>query len=149
MDHPIQNILTQYYMNFDAIKENHSDLNNLMFHNNYGLSIKCPIDWPWIESSALIATDAVESNNKMVLIIYDTTITYDSIKNLCPNNNNIRYISWHEIFTSMSINESSRQEIKTKISSSDLIFFLGASTALSDVVNWVKSFCSSCLIILR
>lgn len=149
--HPVRDLLLHYYEGFQSLKEEHSDLSNLDFHKSYGLSLACPENWPLIESVGIVASDAVDGSNGRVLIIYNSTDMYDQLVKLCPQNPNMKYLSWQEIFVAMARNDSDvriLQDVKKRISEVDLVFFVGASSALSDVVNWVKNFCSSCLIVL-
>lgn len=149
--HPVRNLLLCYYEGFQALKEEHSDLSNLAFHKSHGLSLACPEDWPLIESVGVVASDAIDGSNSRVLIIYNSTDMYDQLVKSCPQSSNMGYLSWQEIFVAMARNDADvriLQDVKKRISEADLVFFVGASLALSDVVNWVKNFCSSCLIVL-
>lgn len=155
--HPIQQILLQYYEDFPLIKEEHSDQSNLSFHRNHGLSISCPSGWPVLDALAVLIADAVDGSQKNVLIIYESSETYDFLHKLCPQGNMIAYQAMPEIYSAMqSANEdpSFLKEIKSQIYSSHIVLFIGAKnpkvSALTKkmVVDWIKNFCSSCLILL-
>lgn len=145
--HSIENLMITYYNEFSNLKKEHSDLSNLSFHNDYGLSIRCPNHWPLLDAIGQISIDAVDGSRKTVLIIYDSTETYTKLMKKCSPNT--VYVSWQEIFVGMSRNDNPMllKHIKQQIHDSDVVFFIGTNDCIKEVVAWVKNFCSSCLIL--
>lgn len=150
--HPIETLLLGYYSDFESLKDEHSDLSNMDFHKLYGLSVSCPTSWPLVDGVGKVTCDAVETTNGRVLIIYDTTSNYDMLSKACPDSVLVSYLSWYEIFTALFRNNTDTRalsQIQSRIRDASVVFFFcGVDGALPDVLNWVRNFCSSCLIVL-
>ncbi len=156
--HSIVEMLKTHWSEFAEQKEEHADLDPLTFNRKYGLYIDPPSTWPTIE--AVVSTCFGASPEDSVLIIYPTTQSYKDVSKLfswysenaqASHPSNVSFISWHEIFSAMSrVSEDARilKRIKERLVDANLVFFLGASEAISDVINQVRGYCDGCLIII-
>jgi hypothetical protein len=153
-EHPIVSLLKHYVRSFSSIKQNYEDLDNVTFNRNYGLEINIPQCWPNAEAVVeLIKWAAAQPMGfKEFLVIYPSTAIYDKVsKNLNLDLQQVSYFSWHELAVAMNRVQNDMQHIKNlraKIESADLVVFLGTSSALPDVIDQVRGFCTSCLIMV-
>jgi hypothetical protein len=138
-------ILQDYYDNFPKLREEHSELDNLSFYSQYGLSIQVPKDWDYLTPIWEIA-----KKTKPTLIIYSSTHLYDKIKESEIKDAVVQYCSWHEIYYAMSLSHNDTRllnNFKQMISRANLVIFIGAPTAFPDVLNQVRSFADNCLLV--
>lgn len=155
MDHELLALLKQYVLDFDELKDRHGDIDNVAFNRHFGLLIDPPADWPNLEIIAELIHWAEQNGvrgtyrGKKVLIIYPDTSTYDQISKLIQTK--VNYFAWHELAVAMNRAAADMQHIRSlrsKIESADLVIFIGVMNALPEVVDQVRGFCTSCLILL-
>lgn len=155
MEHQFLALLKRYVTDFPGFKDRHADLSNVAFNRNFGLLIDPPSDWPSLQSVAeLIAWNLnKDPKNHGVLVIYPDTSTYDALSKMLTKVPDVKvnYFAWHEMYVAMSRAGSDTEYIRMlrdKIELANLVIFIGVANALPEVVDQVRGYCTSCLILL-
>jgi hypothetical protein len=147
--HPFIELLVTYYQDFKRWKEAHSDLSPAAFNREYGLLVQGPIRWPYIEGVQAVCNRTLP-NSACVVVIYGSTAQYDKLSKRLNSHENLSYISWQEIYSAMQLVRNDvrlLQGIRDRLSSADVVFFLGAPLAVQEVIDQVKALCDGCLMI--
>jgi hypothetical protein len=152
-EHPLVELLVAHYRDFVKWKESRGDLSPAAFNREYGVLIQGPARWPYLEAVRAVCDEAVGSGATSVVVIYGSTPQYDSIsKNLGKNEDRAKhlfYMSWQEIHSAMMlVNNDARllQEIRNRLTKADVVFFVGAPLAVTEMIDQVRAYCDGCLI---
>lgn len=138
----IYDLLKKYIKESRQNREENLDLNNLMFHQKYGLVMQLPHNWSY--NLLKIIQDTTEKT----LIIFPSTakyrILYEEIGEA------LTYISWHEIYTGMQMTPSDVryiQRAKAILADAELTFFLDPPL-LPELIDQVRGYTNGCLVVL-
>jgi len=153
MPHPFTDMLKQYVIDFKDFKESHEERSNSDFNSLYGLSIDPPLGWPIAESLNAAMLVAISQGCNNFVVVYSSTEVYNkavgAMENLNLDGKYVTFFSWHEFYSAAGRAAEDMtyiQRLKQLLREADLVFFLGASTALNDVVDQIKSSTTGCLI---
>ncbi len=154
MDHPLDALLKQYIEDFFIFKKENEELDNLSFHRKFGLQIDPPIDWPTVEAIKAASLHAIRKLGRTnFAVVYSTTEVYNQVSKVMEEvrqeGYNIFYCSWHELYSAASrVSEDTTyiRHLKGQLMNADIVFFIGASTAIKDVLDLVKASTTGCLI---
>jgi hypothetical protein len=148
--HPIIQLLVKHYRDFRKWKDARADLSPAAFNREFGLLIQGPAEWPYVDAVHQVCKQAITEGASSVDIIYGSTAQYDKIsKTLYDSQNILFYMSWQEIYTAVQlVGNDARllQTIRDKLSKADLVFFMGAPLAVTEIIEQVRAFCDGCLI---
>jgi len=159
-EHPLSLLLSQYTAEYNDLRAEGVDLDNIRFHNTYGLAVSAPFSWP-IHSS--IIGVIIDERKKMTkwhntiryVIIYPSTSVYATLSKEMEDQfgdaefDDVGFFAWHEFYVAMNrINEDVRyfNHFRTILQQAQYVFFLGSSTAMKEVVDHVKNYTDGCLI---
>ena len=152
-EHPLVNLLVDHYRDSVKWKESRGDLSPAAFNREYGLLIQGPSCWPYLESMRAVCNVAITNGTTSIAVIYGSTSQYDVIsKNLGKEENRARhlfYMSWQEIHSAMMlVNNDARSlhVIRDRLTKADVVFFVGAPLAVTEMIDQVRAFCDGCLI---
>ncbi len=145
--HPMIDMLTLYHKSFEDLKRSNEEMGNLEFQKQYGLSLTPPSGWPFVKAIKSLVQVSMPGN---VVIIYSSASMYRTIYDTIGNGK-ISYCSWHEIYVAMhtaTIDQRAMKHFKDMIGSADLTIMVGAPFTFPDLIDQVRVYCESCLIIL-
>lgn len=146
----IKELLHEHIKNSHAQREENLDLNNLMFHRKYGMSIQLPSNWSYMDALLDVLNT---SSQKKSLIIFPSTVMYHTIYKRVEDEGlggNLSYVSWHEIYTGMQMTSSDvrhMQRTKALLMDSELTFFLDPPPMV-ELVDQVRGHTNGCLMVL-
>ncbi len=146
VEHPLCEMLKLYCGQYNALREEHLDLQNLEFHRRYGLYLHVPASWPVLESMNYIVRN---SRISKTVVIFSSATSYRKVFDLLEND--VKYCSWHEIFTAMQLASTDIrhvQRVKTMLNDAELIIFVDPPTSLTDLLDQVRNYATGCLVIL-
>ncbi len=151
--HPMTDLLKQYIDDFESMKRDHEDLDGVRFNKQCGLTIVPPSTWPVYEAIASSAHYGSMKGLTNFVVVYSSTEVYnrasESLNNVDIDGRKVQYFTWHEFYSAMSrVSEdvSYLRRLKDILSSADVVFFLGASTAIQQAVDQVCGAVTGCLI---
>lgn len=151
----ISNLLSNYYDNFSTLIEQaelEDSVHLSIFQKTQALKINVPKSPEWeIQKSLNDFLNKITAKN--ILIIYSDSKSYLELhKNLSSINKNISYISWYEIFSTMSLNNLDKHRINNvnqKLKQSQLTIFADPPYDVSEVIDHVCAFTLCCLIFVN
>jgi len=151
--HPMTEIIKQYIDDFSSLKREYEDLDGIRFNQQFGLTMVTPLTWPIYESIAEASIHGREQGLMNLVVVYSSTEVYNkasgALKEVSLDGSNIVYFTWHEFYSAMSRmmeDVSYLRRLKEVLKSADIVFFLGASTAISQAVDQVSGAVTGCLV---
>lgn len=151
--HPISEVIVRYLQDFPSLKRDNVDLDNLSFHQQYGLFMDCPQSWPLYEWLRLMdySPPKTMDDYQNIVVVYSSTAVYNEVSEVVRQKSwsTVEYFSWQEFFATMHmINDDTRplRELKTSLAKADLVIFLGVSSAIKDVVSQIQAAVNGCLL---
>ena len=151
--HPLIELLVAHYQDSVRWKESRGDLSPAAFNREYGIVIQGPVRWPYLEAIKAVCNEAVNEGAANIVVIYGSTPQYDLIsKGLGSDPSRdafLAYMSWQEIYSAMQlVNNDARllQGIRETLTKADLVVFMGAPLAVTEVIDQVRALCDGCLI---
>ncbi len=151
--HPLVKLLLSHYQNFRQWKEARVDLSPAAFNREFGLLIQGPSEWPYTSAIRAVCDEAISLRASNIVIIYGSTAQYDKISKFLgaseSRSNHVSYMSWQEIYSAMQLVANDARLIKTlrdRLASADVVFFMGAPLAVTEIIDQVRAFCDGCLI---
>lgn len=159
MSHPLDELLKRYIDDFKDFKKNNEELDNIAFHRNYGLQIDPPVKWNVPASMKVAAEHAIINGFQNFVVVYSTTEVYNRAstemnKIQCDGSlykMRVNYFSWHEFYSAAgraSEDMTYIRYLRNQLMDAEVVFFMGASTALNDVVDQIRASTTGCLILL-
>jgi len=153
MSHPLTETLKQYILDFHDFKESHDELNNSDFNRLYGFTIDPPMGWPVGEALNAAALTAISQSYNNFVVVYSSTDVYnkavEALDNLRLDSRSVSYFSWHEFYSAAgraAEDMTYLRRLKQLLQDADIVFFLGATSALNDVVDQIRASATGCLI---
>lgn len=152
----IYDLLHQYIVENHRSREDNLDLNNLMFHRRFGLVVRLPHNWSYMD--ALIKTMKSSTASK-ILIIFPSTMMYHILYKAVDEStidgeeyiaHGLTYISWHEIYTGMQMTSSDvryMQRAKAILANAELTFFIDPPP-LPELMDQIQGHTNGCLVVL-
>ena len=143
--HPLTQMVELYCSQYEALREANLDLQPMMFHKRYGLSVYAPRTWDILSTIEQVVKKFASS--KMV-IIFGSTDSYRKMYNILQEK--VQYFSWHEIFTGIHTATTDVRYIKRSkqlLSEADITFFVDPPS-MPEVMDQVCGQTANCLIIL-
>ncbi len=144
---PLTQMLEMYCDNYDTLRDENLDLQPMMFHKNYGLSIRVPQSWDILSSIAHLV-DRLALDSKKVVVIFGSTDSYRKMYDALKDK--VRYFSWHEVFTGMHTSSTDVRYIKKSkqlLSDASVTFFVDPPP-MSEVMDQICGQTTNCLIVL-
>ena len=157
---PLTNLLVEYVKSLPEMRKKYEEEGDSRhIQKECGMMIRPPSSWSIYE---VVVPVVFAGRFKHVTVIYNSTESYKKVHEACCSSidthdditavtENLNFFSWHEMFYAMSTvqeNSLNIQRLKSIITSSDCIFFLGAINAPPDVLSQVKGIYDGCLICL-
>ncbi len=147
--HPLTQLLMKYCEEYPDCKDQHLDLPNQAFHQQFGLAIQVPSSWPVLESMKHVL-EANSFQRSKTAIIFSTIADYQNLHEAFGGDD-IQYFSWHELFSGLHLaNTDIRhiRKVKNMLTEASYVFFLDPPEAISTVLEHVRGFTNGCLVIL-
>jgi len=151
MSHPMTVLLQQYITDFHKFKLQNEDLSNMMFNKMYGLYVNPPTEWPIAQIVSDTLSYVSKSGSKSFVIVYSSTDVYNKISDAIDQSHQVTYFSWHEMYSAMmraGQDISYIEHLKKQLRESDLVFFVGVSSAINEVIDQIKGSTVGCLIMI-
>lgn len=148
--HPLTELLLFYYDNYRSLRREHEDLDNFVFHKQFGLLLGVPQDWPLIKSLARIISSSVNKSDEVV-VIYPSTAAFKMIHGELSEDSSIVFFAWQEMYVAINrANKDTRelQRFRGLLQQASLTIFLGPPDGVPEIVDHVRGFCEGCLIIV-
>lgn len=143
--HPLTQLVKMYCSQYEVLREENLDLQPMMFHKRYGLSIHVPRTWDILSTIEQVVESSVDSK---IVIIFGSTDSYRKIYNVLQEK--VQYFSWHEIFTGIHTATTDVRYIarsKALLSDADITFFVDPPS-MPEVLDQVCGQTTRCLVIL-
>jgi len=160
VEHELHGILAAFIRTFPDNKESNLSLSNTEFHDSYGLEMKVPSHWPLLDAIVSVINEFTQvpavrkpgSENKKVILFYPTVDVYNQVSPQIDSSVEINYVLRADMFMAVyQASEDARtiQRLNEEIKRADLIVWYGSPTRSPNVVDYVKRFCSGCLLVVQ
>lgn len=148
ISHPMGDLLFQYCREYQSLRDENLDLPNVEFHRRFGLSVHAPQSWPTVRIGAAL-WERVKNTMPKLVLIFSSTSSYQELHKYFGDS--VEYCSWYEIYTAMQMSGSDVRHIhRTKkiLSDASLVIFFDPPSAVSEVVDQVRSCVLGCLLLI-
>ncbi len=143
----LSNILCAYFRESLNLREYHEDISNLDFHRRFGLLMQVPEHWDIYSALSSLLLAMKELQKKQMLVIYSNSVCYK--ETFAVLDDNVTYISWHEIHTAMLVaasDPSFMRRIRELLNSVSITVLIDLPSTFSDILNQVRADSNGCLI---
>lgn len=143
-EHPLTQMISLYCQQYESLREANLDLGHQSFHRRFGLGVQAPDGWGVLDSVKHVIDGC---KDKQVVVIFSSTKAYQLIR--MKLGDDVKYISWHEIYTGMHVAHSDARYIQRVkgLLDANLVFFIDPPM-IPEVLDQVRGQTTGGLVVL-